>query len=266
MGAKKAYRVPALERAIDVIDLLAAHDRDLAFTEIKNALNIPKPSLARILGVLAERGLVTRTDERGLYRLGMQFLYLGGRLESKLRLRYVARPHMEELALKTGKTIELSTLDRDQLILIDQIEGDEGVRLFTRIGSAYPYFHAIGAGKIYLAHREPGKRNEALQKIGLPMITKHTITDAERLEKELSDIRANGFAFEDQELRVGVRRVVAPIYDSHAKIAGCIGIASPIFSFAYEDKRELAGLVKGAAVRISEDMGAARNDRGGTGR
>jgi DNA-binding IclR family transcriptional regulator len=265
MGMKNTYRVPALERAIDVIDLLAAHDRDLAFTEIMNTLNIPKPSLARILGVLVERGLITRTDERGLYRLGMQLLYLGGRLESKLRLRHVARPHMEKLAIKTGKTIELSTLDRDQLILIDQVEGEEGVRLFTRIGSAYPYFHAIGAGKIYLAHREAGKRNETLQKIGLPMITEHTITDVERLEKELSDIRTNGFAFEDQELRVGVRRVVAPVYDSHRRLAGCIGIASPIFSFSYEDKHELAALVKEAGKRISEDMGAERIDGGGIG-
>jgi len=266
MRSRKQYRVPALERAIDVIDLLASHDQDLAFTEIMNALNIPKPSLARILGVLVERGLVTKRDERGLYRLGMQLLYLGGRLESKLRLRYVARPHMEALALETGKTIELSTLDRDQLILIDQIEGDEGVRLFTRIGSAYPYFHAIGAGKIYLAHMEGEKRKEVLRKIGLPMVTKYTIVDMEQLEGELSDIRANGFAFEDQELREGVRRVVAPIYDSHRKLAGCIGIASPIFSFAYEDRKELAEFVQGAAVRISEDMGAVRSDYGGIGR
>jgi DNA-binding IclR family transcriptional regulator len=260
MEAKKSYRVPALERALDVIDLLASQDRDLPFSEIMHALNIPKPSLARILGVLTERGLVTKTNERGLYKLGMQLLYLGGRIESKLRLRSVAWPHMEELALKTGKTIELSTLDRDQLILIDQIEGNEGVRLFTRIGSAYPYFHAIGAGKIYLAHMEQHKRKEVLQKIGLPMITKYTIASTERLESELSDIAANGFAFEDQELREGVRRVVAPIYDSHGKLVGCIGIASPIFSFAYEDKKELAEIVKKAAVKISSDMGAAIRD------
>jgi DNA-binding IclR family transcriptional regulator len=257
MRAKKPYRVPALERALDVIDLLASHDRDLAFSEIMNVLNIPKPSLARILGVLIERGLVNKTDERGFYRLGMQLLYLGGRLESKLKLRSVARPHMEDLALKTGKTIELSTLDRDQLILIDQIEGNEGVRLFTRIGSAYPYFHAIGAGKIYLAHMERNKRKEVLRKIGLPMVTKYTIANVERLERELSDIVANGFAFEDQELREGVRRAVAPIYDSHGKLAGCIGIASTIFSFTDEDKDDLAEVVKGAAVKISADMGAA---------
>jgi DNA-binding IclR family transcriptional regulator len=256
MNRKNTYRVPALERAIDVIDLLASHDRDLGFSEIMNTLNIPKPSLARILSVLAGRGLVAKTDEKGLYRLGMQLLYLGGRLESKLRLRSVARPHMEELAIITGKTIELSTLDRDQLILIDQIEGDEGVRLFTRIGSAYPYFHALGAGKIYLAHMEQSTRKEVLQKIGLPMITKYTITDGEQLERELSDIVENGFAIEDQELREGVKRSVAPIYNSHGKLAGCIGIASPIFSFAHEDKEELAGMVKRAAEKISAAMGA----------
>jgi DNA-binding IclR family transcriptional regulator len=257
MKTNHAYRVPSLQRALDVIDLLASQDRDLGFSEIMNALNIPRPSLARILAVLVERGLVTKTDEGGLYRLGMQLLYLGGRLESKLRLRSVARPHMEELALTTGKTIELSTLDRDQLILIDQIEGDEGVRLFTRIGSAYPYFHAVGAGKIYLAHMEPGKRKEVLRKIGLPVITTYTITNPEQLDRELSDIVDHGVAFEDQELREGVRRSVAPIYDSHGKLAGCIGIASPIFSFAYEDKEELAGMVKQAAEKISADMGAA---------
>jgi DNA-binding IclR family transcriptional regulator len=256
MTTKRAYRVPALQRAIDVIDLLASQDRDLGFSEIMNTLNIPRPSLARILAVLVERGLVTKTNEGGLYRLGMQLLYLGGRLESKLRLRSVARPHMEELAQRTGKTIELSTLDRDQLILIDQIEGDEGVRLFTRIGSAYPYFHAVGAGKIYLAHMEQRKRKEVLRKIGLPMITTYTITNAERLERELSDIVDKGCAFEDQELREGVRRSVAPIYDSHGQLAGCIGIASPIFSFAYEDKEELAGMVKQAAEKISAEMGA----------
>jgi DNA-binding IclR family transcriptional regulator len=256
MEIKKKYHVPALERALDVIDLLASNDRDLSFSEIMNSLNIPRPSLARILGILTERGLINKMGERGLYRLGTQLLYLGSRLESKLKLRSVAWSYMEELALKTGKTIELSTLDRDQLILIDQIEGNEGVRLFSRIGSAYPYFHAIAAGKIYLAHMEQEKRKQVLRKIGIPVVTKYTISDMEQLEMELSDILANGYAFEDQELREGVRRVVAPIYDSHGKLAGCIGIASPIFSFAYENREYLARMVKEAAERISSDMGA----------
>jgi len=256
MMPKKKYHVPALERALNVIDLLASNDRDLSFSEILLSLNIPRPSLARILKILTDRGLVNKTEKRGLYRLGMKLLYLGNRLESKLKLRSVAWPFMQELALKTGKTIELSTLDRDQLILIEQIEGNEGVRLFSRIGSAYPYFHALAAGKIYLAHMEKEKRKDVLNKIGLPVVTKHTIIDMDQLDEELSVIEKNGYAFEDQELREGVRRVVAPVYDCHGSLAGCIGIASPIFSFKHEDRDFLGGVVKEVAHKISSDMGA----------
>jgi DNA-binding IclR family transcriptional regulator len=256
MNSTKKYHVPALERALDVIDLIALHESDLSFSEILNSLNIPRPSLARILKILTDRGIITKTGDRGLYRLGMRLIYLGNRLESKLKLKSVAWPFMQELALKTGKTIELSTLDRDQLILIDQIEGNEGVRLFSRIGSAYPYFHTLAAGKIYLSHMEKKKRKNVLRKIGLPMVTQHTITDMAKLEEELSNIIKSGYAFEDQELREGVRRVVAPIYNYHGSLAGCIGIASPIFSFTYEDREYLGRMVKEVAEKISSSMGA----------
>jgi DNA-binding IclR family transcriptional regulator len=256
MTPEKKYHVPALERALDVIDLLASNDRDLSFSEILLSLKIPRPSLARILRILTDRGLINKTGEKGLYRLGMKLIYLSNRLESKLKLRSVAWPLMQELALNTGKTIELCTLDRDQLILIEQIEGNEGVRLFSRIGSAYPYFHTIAAGKIYLAHMGKEKRKDVLQKIGLPVVTKHTITDIDQLEEELSIIVKNGYAFEDQELREGVRRVVAPIYDCHGNLEGCIGIASPIFSFKYEDREYLGRMVKEVAHKVSSGMGA----------
>ena len=120
---------------------------------------------------------------------------------------------MQDLAEKTQKTIELSTLDRDQLILIEQIEGSEGVRLYSRIGSVYPYFHALAAGKIYLAHMTEEKRRNVLDKIGLPGVTNYTITDINELEKELNIVIKKGYSFEDQELRKGVRRVAAPIYN-----------------------------------------------------
>ncbi|MBC8461794.1 MAG: helix-turn-helix domain-containing protein, partial [Deltaproteobacteria bacterium] len=109
MKSKKNYHVPALERALDVIDLLASNDNDLSFSEILSSLNIPRPSLARILKILTDRGIINKAGDRGLYSLGMKLLYLGNRLESKLKLRSVAWQFMQELASKTGKTIELST-------------------------------------------------------------------------------------------------------------------------------------------------------------
>ena len=150
MMKKKSASAPAVDRALDVIELLAASDRDLALSEILKRVHIPRQSLIRILNTLCDRGIVNRADQRGFYRPGMKLLYLGDRLKEKIRLRSLAWPFMQELAEKTGKTIELSTRDRDQIILIEQIEGTEGVRLYSRVGSGYPYFHAVGVGKIYL--------------------------------------------------------------------------------------------------------------------
>ena len=114
--------------------------------------------------------------------MGMRLLYLGARLKNKITLRTMAWPFMQELAEETHKTIELLTLDRDQFILIEQIEGTEGVRLYSRVGGAYPYFHALAAGKVYLAHMALEKRRNVLDKIGLPAVTEHTITNVDKLD------------------------------------------------------------------------------------
>jgi len=258
MEHRKSEHAPAVDRALDVIELMAASEKDLSLSEIMKALGIPRQSLIRILNTLFERGILDRARQKGRYCLGMKLLYFGKRLQDDIKLRSIARPLMRELARKTSKTVELSALDRDQLILIEQIEGTEGIRLYTRIGSAYPYFHAVAVGKIYLAHMDPEKRHKVLDKIGLPAVTEHTITDMNKLEAELLKVRKEGYAVEDQELRKGVRRVVAPIYDFRDNLAGCIGIAATVFSFELKDVEELGTIVKKTADKISDRMGQGR--------
>jgi len=258
MDPKKTAHAPAVDRALDVIELLAASERALGLSEIVKRTHIPRQSLIRILNTLCNRGIVDRGEQRGFYGLGMKLLYLGNRLQDNIKLRSVARPFMQELADKSHKNIELSTLDQDQLVLIEQIEGTEGIRLYTHIGSAYPYFHAVAVGKIYLAHMEPEKRHKVLDKIGLPAVTEHTITDMNELEAELLKVRKDGYAFEDQELRKGVRRVVAPIYDFRNDLAGCIGISATLFSFELEDVEHMGSMVVEAANKISNRMGKGR--------
>ena len=192
MGNNRSIYAPAVARALDVIEVMASGDRNVSFSEIMKKVDIPRQSLIRILNTLCERGIIEKSGQRGGYQLGMRLLYLGGRIQDKLTLRSVALPFMHELARKTQKTVELSTLDRDQLILIEQVEGSEGVRLYSRIGSAYPYLHALAVGKNHLAYMGPEKRRKVLSKIGLPSVTENTITDFAKLEKELLKVQKNG--------------------------------------------------------------------------
>jgi len=253
-----ANHAPSVDRALDVIGLLAGSENPMSLAEILAKLSIPRQSLIRILNTLCDRGVVERTGQRGFYRLGMKLLYFGDRLQDKIKLRSIGRPLMLDLAEKTRKTVELSALDRDQLVLIEQVEGSEGIRLYSRVGSAYPYFHAVAAGKIYLANMTPEKRHKVLATIGLPPVTENTITDPDVLEEEIRRIQEKGYAFEDQELRDGVRRLVAPIYDHANRLAGCVGVAATIFSLEMDQKEDLAAQVIETAQRISHGMGRSR--------
>jgi DNA-binding IclR family transcriptional regulator len=258
MKTHNANHAPSVDRALDVIGLLAGSENPMSLAEILAKLSIPRQSLIRILNTLCDRGVVERAGQRGFYRLGMKLLYFGDRLQDKIKLRSIGRPVMMDLAEKTRKTVELSALDRDQLVLIEQVEGSEGIRLYSRVGSAYPYFHAVAAGKIYLANMTPEKRHKVLATIGLPPVTENTITDPDVLEEEIRRIQEKGYAFEDQELRDGVRRLVAPIYDHENRLAGCVGVAATIFSLEMDQKEDLAAQVIETAQRISHGMGRSR--------
>jgi len=140
-------------------------------------------------------------------------------------------------------------------LLIEQIRGSEAVSLYSRVGSVYPYLHAVGVGKVYLANMELEKRHRALDKTGLPSVTERTITDLNKLEAELTKVKENGYAFEDQELRKGVRRVAAPTYNSRSELVGCIGIAATIFSFSIKDKKKLGNMAVETAKKVSAEFG-----------
>ncbi len=247
-------RTAAVDRAIDIIELLSENKGTLSLSQIMKELGIPKQSLIRILNTLCVRGIIDKTEKRGFYRLGMNLLFTVNHLQDKINLRSVAWPIMQELSQVVHKTIELSILDRDQLVCIERIQGNESVNVYSRIGGVYPYFHAVSVGKIYLAKMDSEKRKKILKKIGLPAVTEYTITDTGMLEKELQKVKSNGFAFEDQELRKGVRRVAAPIYDRMNKIVGCISIAAPIFSFELDDVDILGVSAKDAAGKISKNL------------
>lgn len=168
--------------------------------------------------------------------------------------RSQARGHLKRLVESSGETAELSARVKDQLILIDQVEGPEAVRLFSRVGSAYPYFHATAPGKVYLAHMNRNKFGSVMDRMGLPRITQHTITDLKDLKLELASVREKGYACDHQEMRIGVSRIAAPVFDSEGKVVACLGIAGPSFRVTTQKNEEIGRLAKMLCRELSTEL------------
>ena len=247
-------RAPALTRGLKVLELLAQDESDLSLTSIGERLAIPTPSLWRILCVLRDRGYLLFDEDRRTYRLSFKFLYLGNVLLNGMGFRSQARGYLKQVVEFTGETAELSARVKDQLVLIDQVEGPEAVRLFSSIGSAYPYFHATAPGKVYLAHMSGEKLKRVMDRMGLPRITHHTIASFRALERELKSVKKRGYSFDHQEMRIGVSRVAAPVYDQGGNVIACLGCAGPSFRVTTKNHEKIGKWTKHLAELLSAEL------------
>ncbi len=250
----KQIKVPAVERVLDILELLEENKEPLSFTQILKQLHISKPTLSRLLCNLAERGYLHRNPATKKYELGLKLLHIGSSLLEKIELREKAQPFLRELMEKSGETVELGILDDDALLFIDKWETDESIRLFAKVGSRFSKLHASAPGKALLAHIPEEDFKRFTQK-GLVKVTNHTITKIGELKEELKKIKKQGYVFDDQEVREGVRRFASPIFEHQGNLAGVVGIAGPAFRMPIKKKNIFGKMVKETAEKISESLG-----------
>lgn len=246
--------VPGLERGLRIIELLEKEKEGLSFGELLDRTGIPRPSLARILNILEAYDFI-RNSNNGKYRLGYRLLSLGYKVYSQLDLVSEARPFLLNLVELTGETAELTILDRGEILYIDKIDSPEPIRLVARIGSRYKTLHCTAIGKVYLAYMGENFLNDYLSKVGLPSFTEKTITNPEILREQLEEIRLKGYAFDDQEVRIGVRRIASPIFGSFDGLVGVLGIAGPTFRITLDRIGELGSIVKDIGLKLSGRFG-----------
>jgi DNA-binding IclR family transcriptional regulator len=195
--------------------------RGLPFARIVENTGIPKASAHRLLRELSDLSVLSFDPATRHYRGGMVLARLGAGVSADYDLRSAARPHLEALQKQTGHVATLGVRNDGEGVYVDKIEPDDfSIRLHSEIGKSFP-LHCTGMGKVLLSHAS----TEDVRRISnrqLEALTKHTITDAKELRKELKRVREQGYAIDREEITRGLMCVAAPIYDAHGEIAGAM--------------------------------------------
>ena len=158
---------------------------------------------------------------------------------------------MRVLGDVTGLPVNLAVRDGRSAIYIEQIEAPGVVRLSVQPGVQMP-LHATAVGKALAAWLWA----EALD-VSAPLsaYTKHTMTQANEILRDLTNIRERGWATDDQEYSVGLFYLSAPVYDRSGNVVSAIS-ASTLASLVNADN--LNGLperVMDSAWEISAKLG-----------
>ncbi len=150
------YRAPALDKGLDILELLAATDLSLSQAEIAKSLNRSPNEIYRMLDRLVRRNYVRRTDQER-YELTLKLFELAHQSPFIRRLVSHATPLLRHFAHNAGQACHLAVYDRNVLVVVAQIDAPGYWSIAIRIGARMSLVNT-GSGHVFLAHASPDER------------------------------------------------------------------------------------------------------------
>jgi DNA-binding IclR family transcriptional regulator len=237
--------VQAIARAAALLRALEHAPEGLPLGRLAAAVELPKSTVHRLVGALAEEDLVTY-DWGGDVRLGAALVRLGAAGREALPDRL--RPLLLDLRQALEETVDLSVLDGPSVRFVDQVPAPHRLRATSAVGERFP-LHCTANGKALLAAM-PAVEVATLLPKRLQRLTPHTIVTHEALLAELEQVRTHGVAFDREEHTEGICAAGVAIVDAGRPIAA-ISVPVPVQRF-HGREDELAAQLHSAAVAGSK--------------
>jgi DNA-binding IclR family transcriptional regulator len=248
--ANRPGGVPALDRALTVLESLAQSRKGYSASELSRRLNLPKSSIHLILRTLERRGYLQKQAAGGRYRFGLKLVALGRTALDGVELRDEGRPALAGLVAKTGLTGHLGVLERSEIVIIERIESTSTVRVVSWVGRRMDV-NSTAVGKALIAYLPDTEFDAQVRPTQLPRHNDRTIGTIAALRRELNRVRQLGYSTCDEEDEIGVRCVGAPILNAAGHAVAAISVSGTTTQIPAERIPELGAQVKAAAAEIS---------------
>lgn len=246
--------VQSVDRALVLIEILARENRELSLTEIAHLAGRPKSTVYGLLATLGVHQYVEQSPVTGHYRLGIRLFELGNIVARSWNIREIALPVMQQLNSRLNEMVQLATDDKGEVLYLEKVDSTHIMRIVSDIGTRLP-MHCSGLGKVLLAAKTPAEVRWILNKKGMLRMTSHTITNLADMNRELEQVRQQGYAIDDREIMDSLRCVAAPIYNRNGQVQFALsvsGFSSTMVGAHFENCIQC--LVQ-AADKISHGMG-----------
>ncbi|GGM08019.1 IclR family transcriptional regulator [Deinococcus aerophilus] len=224
-----AASVRTLERGLTVLTSLAALGQ-ASLTQIAKASGLSASTAYRLLETLRQGGFVEWEERSGLFSVGIRAYQVGAAFAGRNTLMSAAQSEMLSLVDDLGETVNLAVLRGQEAVYIHQVEGRQLVRMFAQLGAGTP-LNCSGVGKVLLAWQPEAEVSARLGPAPYAAFTPHSITALEPYLKELQQVRARGYALDDEEREIGVRCMATPLYDHTRQVVASLSVSAPTSRF-----------------------------------
>jgi len=242
------YRAPALEKGLDILELLARRAVPMTLSEIADGVGRSKSELFRMLQVLEGRGYLARAEGTEAYVLTNRLFLLGMEHPPNKGLLEVALPIMHQLAGEILEPCHLVIPSDEFIVVIARVDPPSDLGFVVRIGHRRPLTQST-SGLVLLSFQSESTRERWLSILD----SKDIRYDRKQLLGKLKTIRAQGFACIASELVAGVTDLSAPIMLHNAAVAA-LTVPHVDRRAAKVGEKESIKHLCAAATRITHDL------------
>jgi DNA-binding IclR family transcriptional regulator len=253
MSALKTRTVPAVYKALHLLELLTDSRAGLTLPELVEESSLAKSSVHYLLVTLERCGYVHRSAHTGRYLLGAKLFSMANSAAGNLSLRQRTAPYLSGLRMRTRLTVHLAILEQNEAILIGKHETSRGAHLASWVGKRMD-LHCTAIGKAILAFLPESEIDAIIRKHGMARHNDNTVSTFRHLREELDRVVKNGYALDNEEDEIGVRCLGVPVFDPENRPVAAISIAGAASEISVEDIPRLSNELRQTATAISREV------------
>lgn len=241
-----------LEKATQILDLVAESPDAATLTSIAHRLGQPRSSTHRLLSELVQLGLLFRVGTAN-YAPGPTLARWGEAASGGSDIVRLSKSTMVRLRDEVGESVHLYVRQRDRRVCVSAVEGNYELRHFTDVGKPLPL--SVGAsGKLLLAFADPGTQAQELRRVAAAPLSPRAPSPDE-LATQLDEIRVTEWAMSFGEREEGLAAAAVPIRDQSGAVQAALAISGPTARLTAERFEALRPQLTAAARDISAAQG-----------
>ncbi len=247
-------KTTAIQKAVRLMQAIASADEPPQLADLAEQVEMPKPSVHRLLSQLEDVGFIRRDITGKGYTVGATWLRLSVDALTVQARQPVVRSIMQKLVDQVQESCNLAVLQNQEVLYLERVECDWPLRMQLHAGSRVP-IHATASGKLLMAQMTKKNRRALLSGLHLKPYTSNTITDIDAMEKEFEVILKNDFSTNKEEYHLGLIGVAVPVRRSDGAVVATLSIHAPSFRMSLDKALSYVPLLKKAATEIVMEIG-----------
>lgn len=241
-----AQGTQSIDRAAELLSLVIHADEPVTYTALVETTGLARSTVSRLLAALERNGLLER-DLEGAFRGGAMFTRYAARYDRVEALLAVAQPYLERIGERTGETVNLGVPRGEHVVHVAQIDARFVVGATSWMDVDVPP-HCSALGKVMYAFGAI-----TLPSGSLTQCTSQTVTDRDKLLRQLEEVRERGYATTSGDFEEGLDAVAAPVHGLDGQVHAAIGVSGPSFRMT-EQLQELGELLVTETDRLASTL------------